>query len=245
MGFVAYGEAMELKPLDEDWERAVAIVAHPDDMEFGAAGAIARWTGQGKHITYVMVTSGEAGIDSVAPAQAGPIREREQVDSCRVVGVDDVIFLRRPDGTLEHSLELRALLSEQIRRLRPQIVITNSYRETWPGGVLNQADHIAVGRASVDAVRDAGNRWIFRDVMAGLEPWDGVRQVWLPGSPDAGHAVDITATFEVGLESLRAHAAYIEGLGGFDPAEFLAAGASAVGERFGCRYAAAFEVLQP
>jgi len=236
---------MELQPLDEDWDRAVAIVAHPDDMEFGAAGAIARWTGQGKHITYVMVTSGEAGIDSVAPAQAGPIREREQVASCRVVGVDDVIFLRRPDGTLEYSLELRALLCEQIRRLRPQIVMTNSFRETWPGGLLNQADHVAVGRATVDAVRDAGNRWIFRDVLAGLERWDGVRQVWLPGSPDAEHAVDITATFDVGLESLRAHAAYIEGLGDFDPAEFLATGASVAGERFGCRYAATFEVLRP
>ncbi|MPV51141.1 PIG-L family deacetylase [Pseudactinotalea sp. HY160] len=236
---------MELQPLDEDWERAVAIVAHPDDMEFGAAGAIARWTAQGKHITYVMVTSGEAGIDSMAPDRAGPLREREQVDSCRIVGVEDVIFLRRPDGTLEHSLELRATLCEQIRRLRPQIVMTNSYRETWPGGLLNQADHIAVGRASVDAVRDAGNRWIFPDAGGGLERWDGVRQIWLPGSPAAGHAVDITATFEVGLDSLRAHAAYIEGLGGFDPAGFLDAGATAAGERLGCRYAATFEVLQP
>ena len=87
-----------LKPLPEDWTRAVAIVAHPDDMEFGAAAAVARWTRQGKQITYVMVTSGEAGIAGMPPDECRVVREREQVESARIVGVDTVQFLGFPDG---------------------------------------------------------------------------------------------------------------------------------------------------
>src|SRR3712207_508257 len=86
-----------LKPLPEDWSTAVAIVAHPDDMEFGAAAAVARWTGQGKHVVYVMVTSGEAGIDGLSPNECAVIREQEEIDSARIVGVDTVEFLGFPD----------------------------------------------------------------------------------------------------------------------------------------------------
>lgn len=235
-----------LKPLDEDWQRALAVVAHPDDMEFGAAGAIARWTAQGKHISYAILTSGEAGIDGMAPSEAGPLREAEQVASCHVVGVADVEFLRLRDGVLEYSLELRRLICETIRRHRPEIVMTNSYRETWPGGALNQADHVATGRATVDAVRDAGNRWVFPEQLGDdHQPWNGVREVWLPGSPDAAHAADIDETFDLGVQSLQAHEAYIAGLDGFDPVEFLKPGSRDAGRRLGTRYAAAFEVLRP
>src|SRR5829696_9772198 len=88
-----------LKPLPEDWSRALAIVAHPDDMEFGAAAAVARWTRQGKEIGYVMITSGEAGIDGLAPDECKAVREAEQIESARIVGVDSVDFLGFPDGT--------------------------------------------------------------------------------------------------------------------------------------------------
>src|SRR5690606_24442340 len=116
---------------------------------------------------------------SMAPADAGPLREREQVEAATAVGVDEVLFLRRPDGVLEYGLDLRARICEVVRRYRPEIVLTSSFRETWPNGTLNQADHIAVGRATLDAVRDAGNRWVFPEQLAGtLEPWGGVRQVW-------------------------------------------------------------------
>ena len=82
----------------EDWQRAVAVVAHPDDLEYGAASAVARWTGQGKEITYVLVTDGEAGIDGMAPAQAGPLRQEEERRSAAVVGVHRVEFLGHSDG---------------------------------------------------------------------------------------------------------------------------------------------------
>ncbi|MDT0203314.1 PIG-L deacetylase family protein [Nocardioides sp. AE5] len=235
-----------LEPLREDWTRALAIVAHPDDMEFGAAAAVARWTGQGKEIAYCLVTSGEAGIDAMTPGQCREVREAEQVESCRIVGVDKVDFLRQPDGILEYGVELRRLLAAVVRRHRPEIVITGNFRETWGGKNLNQADHIAVGRAVVDAVRDAGNRWIFTEqLVGGVEPWGGVQEVWAFGSPQATHAVDTSDTFATGVASLEAHRAYIDGLGwaDWDAGEFLEGAARAAGQRLGTPFAAPFEVF--
>ncbi len=214
----------QLEPLREDWQRALAIVAHPDDLEFGAAAAVARWTGQGKDFVYSMVTSGEAGIDGMHPDECRAVREAEQVESARIVGVSEVEFLGLPDGILEYGVPLRRILAQSVRRHRPEIVITGNFRDTWGGRSLNQADHIAVGRAVLDAVRDAGNRWVFPEqVSDGLEPWGGVKEVWAFGSPQSSHGVDTTDTFDAGVESLEAHRAYIDGLGweNFDAREFL------------------------
>ncbi len=239
-----------LEVLDETWERALCIVAHPDDMEFGAAAAVARWTAQGKWVGYTMVTSGEAGIDGLDPDECRVVREQEQIDSARIVGVETVDFLGLPDGILEYGVPLRRALAAEVRRHRPDIVITGNYRDTWGGSNLNQADHIAVGKAVLDAVRDAGNRWIFPEQLHSsgadaLEPWGGVRQVWAFGSPASTHAVDTTETFDAGVESLKAHAAYIDGLGweNWDPREFLEGMARASGQRMGVAFAAPFEVV--
>ncbi len=235
-----------LEAVNEDWDRALCIVAHPDDMEFAAAAAVARWTGQGKHVGYCMVTSGEAGIDGMAPDECRTVREAEQVESARIVGVEEVDFLGLPDGIVEYGVPLRRALAGVVRRFRPDIVVTGNFRDTWGGRNLNQADHIAVGKAVVDAVRDAGNRWIFPEQLeGGLDPWGGVREVWAFGSPQAGHGVDITEAFDAGVASLEAHAAYIEGLGWehFDPREFLEGFARQTGQRLGVPFAAAFEVF--
>ncbi|MBA2640273.1 MAG: PIG-L family deacetylase [Nocardioidaceae bacterium] len=234
------------EPLTEDWERALAVVAHPDDMEFGAAAAVARWTGQGKDIVYCMVTSGEAGIDGIDPSRARELREAEQVESARIVGVETVDFLGLPDGILEYGVLLRRSIAEVVRRHRPQIVITNNFRDSYGGRSLNQADHIAVGRATLDAVRDAGNRWVFPEQTGrGVEPWGGVTEVWAAGSPQGRHAVDITDTFDAGVASLAAHKAYIDGLGwaDFDPEEFLEGAARPTGTRLGVPMATSFEVF--
>lgn len=234
------------EPLDEDWQRALAVVAHPDDMEYGAAAAVARWTAQGKNVVYAMVTSGEAGIDSMDPDECRTVREAEQIASAALVGVDTVDFLGHPDGVLEYGLPLRRDIARTIRRHRPDIVITTNFRDTYGGLFPNQADHIAAGRATLDAVRDAANRWVFRELTAdGLEPWGGVRQVWAAGSPLAGHAVDTTDYFNAGVASLEAHQAYLAGLGGdmADARGFLEAMARGAGSRFGVRFAAAFEVI--
>jgi LmbE family N-acetylglucosaminyl deacetylase len=237
---------VDLELVNETWTRALCVVAHPDDLEFGSAAAVARWTDQGKTVVYAMVTSGEAGIDGLDPVECKTVREAEQVESARIVGVDVVEFLGQSDGLLEYGVGLRRVICEAVRRHRPEIVITNNFRATWGGQSLNQADHIATGMATLDAVRDAGNRWIFREqIEDGLEPWGGVQQVWAAGSPDSGHGVDTTATFDRGVASLNAHRAYIDGLGWehFDPEEFLEGGARQAGTRLGVSRATTFEVF--
>ncbi|MFF2956850.1 PIG-L deacetylase family protein [Kitasatospora sp. NPDC057965] len=235
-----------LRPVDEDWRTALVVVAHPDDMEYGGAAAVARWTDQGKKVVYVMATSGEAGIDGMDPEHCAPLREAEQIASAALVGVDTVEFLGHPDGVVEYGLPLRRDIARVVRRHRPDIVITSNFRETWGGVFLNQADHIAVGRATLDAVRDAGNRWVFRELVdEGYEPWDGVKQIWAAGSPESGHAADTTEHFDRGVASLEAHKAYLAGLGGAmaDARGFLEGVGRGAGTRLGTRFAVAFEVF--
>ena len=232
-----------LDPVPEDWDRALAIVAHPDDMEYGAAAAVARWTAAGKWVGYVLVSDGEAGIADMAPVEAGPIRRAEQMESCAVVGVVDVDFLGHPDGSIMEGLELRADVAAAIRRHRPEVVLSINHRDSWGGHSWNHADHRAVGRSVLDAARDAANPWVFPDRGA---RWDGVRFVAFGGSPRPTHAVDVTETFDLGVRSLECHRVYLEHLDGemAAPAEFLRRNARATGDDFGVELATAFEVVE-
>jgi LmbE family N-acetylglucosaminyl deacetylase len=230
-------------PMPEDWSRALAVVAHPDDLEYGGAGAIARWTDGGRQVAYLLATRGEAGIDTLAPAECGPLREAEQRAAAAVVGVPTVEFLDHPDGLVEYGVPLRRDIAAAIRRHRPELVVITNHRETWPGGGLNMADHRNVGLAAIDAARDAGNRWLFPDLG---EPWDGVRWVAVAASPLAGHAVDIGATFDRAVASLAAHRAYLDALGGAmaDPEAFLRPMAEAAAQRLpGAALATTFELI--
>jgi LmbE family N-acetylglucosaminyl deacetylase len=239
-----------LEPMADDWQRMLAIVAHPDDLEYGAASAVARWTGAGKHVGYVIVTDGEAGIDGMSPAEAGPVRRSEQVGSARIVGVDDVTFLGHRDGVVESGVELRRDIARQIRRFRPDVLLTATFDLTYgmPGQdpILNQSDHRVVGVAVLDAARDAANRWIFPELLdEGLDPWAGVTHVYVMGSNRPTHAVDVTATLAAGSASLEAHRAYLDGLGrDFDPAEFLEGLTVEPGRALGVRNAVAFGRIQ-
>src|SRR5215469_4032762 len=153
-----------MKPMPEDWERAVAVVAHPDDLEYGAASAIARWTRQGKTVSYLLATRGEAGIAGRAPAEVGPLRMEEERRSAALVGVTEVEFLDHADGLVEYGIPLRRDLAAAFRRLRPDVVISTSFDLTWgEEGPVNHADHRAVGLAVLDACRDAANGWVFPD----------------------------------------------------------------------------------
>ncbi|WP_431969169.1 PIG-L deacetylase family protein [Nocardia sp. bgisy134] len=196
-----------MEQVPEDWQRGLVIVAHPDDIEYGAAAAVARWTGQGKDIRYVLVTSGEAGIAGMPPAEAGPLRQAEEIASAKVVGVDQVEFLGYPDGRVQESLELRRDLAAAIRRHRPEMLVLFNFGDTWAPGYANSADHRAVGRAGLDAVSDAGNEWIFPE-LADLPPWSP-RWAAVVG-PVATHAVDVTATVEQAAASLSEHRRYLE-----------------------------------
>lgn len=231
-----------LAPFPEDWDRALAVVAHPDDMEYGAAAAVARWTGQGKVVVYVMVTDGEAGISTMAPEEVGPARRQEQLDACREVGVDICEFLGLPDGLVVEGPDLRAAITASIRRHRPEVLLSINHRDSWGGPSWNHVDHRAVGRALLDAARDAANPWIFRD--AG-DAWDGVRFTAFSGSPEPTHGVDVTDSFAVGLRSLAAHRLYLEHLQGdmADPDGFLRPAAETAGEALGVPLAASFEIV--
>jgi LmbE family N-acetylglucosaminyl deacetylase len=234
-----------LEPVPEDWTRLLAIAAHPDDLEYGTSCAVARWTGQAKEVAYLMVTRGEAGIDAWPPERTAPIREAEEIESARLVGVDSVTFLGYRDGMVEYGLGLRRDLAREIRRFRPEALAVGGFDLAWPGGFLNQADHRAVGLAVCDAARDAGNRWIFPELVAeGLEPWGGVRYVFVGGSHQPTHACDIASGLEQGIASLVAQKAYFENLGRpFDADAFLRAQAEKAGARFGVAAAATFQVL--
>jgi LmbE family N-acetylglucosaminyl deacetylase len=239
-----------LEAMPDDWERMLAVVAHPDDLEYGAASAVARWTKAGKWVGYVIVTNGEAGIDGLPPDEAGPIRMAEQEHSATIVGVDAVRFLGYPDGVVEPGPGLRRDLAREIRRSQPEVLLIATYDLTYglspAQRILNQADHRAVGIATLDAARDAANRWIFPELLDdGFEPWPGVRHVYVMGSNEPTHAVDVTDTLAAGVESLRAHRSYLDGLGrAFDPAEFLQGMTVEPGRALGVRNAVAFSRVQ-
>ncbi len=239
-----------LEVLPEDWHRALAVIAHPDDMEYGSASAVARWTNQGKDIRYALVTSGEAGISSMPPSVVGPAREAEQTASCAAVGVTKIEFLGLPDGLVEANIELRRHLAAQIRKHQPEVLLSINFRDSWGGPSWNHPDHRAVGVALLDAARDAANPWLFDDLPDA--PWEGVRFVAFGGSPQATHGTDITDTIEYGIESLRCHELYLDNLGPseeqdastpVDQTAFLREAAEASGPRLGVELAATFEVV--
>jgi LmbE family N-acetylglucosaminyl deacetylase len=233
----------ELSLWDADPGRVLAIVAHPDDLEYGAAAAVALWTSRGHEVVYVLATRGEAGIDGIPPAECGPLREREQVASARVVGVDVVEFLDHADGVIEAGHRLRRDLTAAIRRHRPDTLLLFNHRESWgfPGS-RNSADHRAVGESALDAMADAGNRWIWTDLDL---PPHAPRWALVAGSPQATHAVDVTGFADAAVASLKEHDAYLKGLGdhGMSDPEFVRGFLESAGVRAGVREAVAVEVF--
>ncbi len=211
---------MASSPFPDDWQRALVVAAHPDDIEYGAAAAVAVWTAAGKEVHYLLATRGEAGIAGLSPAEAGPLREEEERRSAAVVGVAEVEFLDHRDGVLEPGLPLRRDLAAAIRRHRPDLVVTMYGGDTWTPpevtpGALNSPDHRALTRSVLDAVADAGNEWIFPDL--GETPWSGVQYIAVhAGQPR--HVVDVSAVVEVAVASLTEHRRYLAALSD-DPVE--------------------------
>lgn len=236
---------MTLEVIDDSrWTRVLAIVAHPDDLEYGASGAVARWTSRGCHVSYVLATRGEAGL-AIPPAAAARVREEEQRRSAAVVGVDNVVFLDHRDGVVEYSLPLRRDVAAAVRQHRPQVVLTVNHRDSWGGPSFNMADHRNVGLAVLDGVRDAANPWIFPELRdEGLEPWGELELVLVAASPLAGHAVDITGFLDRGIASLEQHRSYLDHTG-TDADGMLRSWAEEAGRRAGCQHAVPFEVIRP
>ncbi|GAA2010054.1 PIG-L family deacetylase [Nakamurella flavida] len=209
-------EPVSTSPMPDDWQRALVLMAHPDDPEYGVAAAVAVWTAAGRDVRYVLATRGEAGIAGLAPAESGPEREREQRRAIDHVGVRELEFLDHPDGRIEYGVALRRDLAAAIRRHRPELVVTMHFGDTWFPGAWNSADHRALGRAVVDAVGDAANEWIFPELtQQGLEPWAGVRWTAV-NHPGGDRHVDVADGIEAAVASLAEHRKYLEALSG-DP----------------------------
>lgn len=234
--------AQQLIKLPPDtFARVLCVVAHPDDMEYGASAAVAAWTAAGTEVHYLLLTRGGAGIDTTPPEKTAELRSAEQTAACEVVGVTEVEFLDHPDGVLEYGLTLRRDIARAIRRVRPDAVVTGAWDVEVMGG-LNQADHRAAGLATLDAVRDAGNRWVFTDLLdEGLEP-HSARWLLLVGHDDPTHGVDVTgAPLEAGVRSLEAHQAYLAALPWHPPArEVVEWVAAAGGPALGVEHAVLF-----
>jgi LmbE family N-acetylglucosaminyl deacetylase len=199
---------------DPDVQRVLCVVAHPDDMEYGASAAVAEWTSRGIAVSYLLLTAGEAGIRDREPTEVGPLRAAEQRRACEIVGVQDLTILDLPDGLLQPDLDTRKRVARRIRQVRPDVVVCTTW-ELEVGWGLNHVDHRAAGLATVDAIRDADNPWLFRDLVTdeGLEAW-ATRWLLVTGA-EPTHAIPLTAdSVEKGIASLEAHEAYLAALPG-------------------------------
>lgn len=233
--------------VSSDVGRILVVAAHPDDVDFGAAGTIATWTAAGIHVAYCLVTSGDAGgFDDTPRDQMTRLRQDEQGAAARAVGVEDLTFLGYPDGRLTVTFELRRDITRVIRGQRPDRVLTQSPDRDWTFIGRSHPDHLAAGEATMCAVYpDARNRFAHPELLAeeGLQPWS-VPEVWLAGGPMANHWVDITDTFDRKIAALRAHASqtgHMQDLEGMLRRGFAAA--ATAGDLPDGRLAEAFQVV--
>ena len=193
---------------DEEIKRILVVMAHPDDCDFGAGGTIAHWTAKGIHVSYCIITNGDqGGEESGIPLEEMPkVRQKEQRDAGRALGVADIQFLNYRDGWLTPTIELRKDIVREIRRAKPDRMVIQSPERNWDRIGASHPDHLAAGETAIQAVYpDARNPFAFTDLRAeGFEPWR-VREVWVTGSPNPNHFVDITDTFDKKMAALHSH----------------------------------------
>ncbi len=227
-------------------ESALVIVAHPDDIEFGCAGTVARWVKNGCRVGYVLLTSGDVGIarEGMTRAQAREIREAEQTAAAKIVGVEDVTYLREPDGMLEPTLALRKRVVREIRRFRPEVVILMDPTMLWVGGgYINHPDHRAAGTVAVDAVFPAaGQPNLFEELEAEGLTAHKPRKVYAQHFTDAQADlyVSIDETIDLKIQALRAHASQMNG---WDPEPRVREWSAAAAKGKEMEYAEVFRVV--
>lgn len=235
-----------LPALPEDQISSVlVVVAHPDDPEYGLSAAVSHWTKRGVAVSYLLLTSGEAGMQ-LPPEEVGPLRAEEQRAACAQVGVDDLVILDHPDGVLNDTLAIRKDIARRIRQLRPDAVVTMTWDEVVPWG-LNQADHRVAGLATLDAVRDADNTWVFHDLARDedLPKW-GVRWFLVSGGANPSHVIEVDQEdVDNAVASLEHHREYLAALPDHPaPAEMIPAALRQGGEAGGVELGLAVAAYQ-
>ena len=226
---------------DAEFKRVLCVVAHPDDVEYGTSAAVAKWVAQGVEVAYLLLTTGEAGMQ-LPPEEVGPLRAAEQRAACEAVGVIDLTILGHPDGMLVYGLDLRRDIARKIRQFQPDVVVTGSWEVEAPWG-LNQADHRAAGLATLDAIRDADNTWVFPELASeeGLGKW-AVRWFLVGGDARPTHGVDVGGEpLAAAIRSLEAHKEYLAALPWHPaPADFIPSIAAMGGPAIGAEHAVLF-----
>lgn len=207
---------MQQEPIDQ---RALVVMAHPDDVDFASSGTVAQWTAAGTAVTYCLITDGDAGgFDPAVPrSEIAGIRQAEQRAAAAEVGVSELVFLGYPDGRLEVTMELRRDLSRVIRQVRPQRMIVMPSVRTYDRMPANHPDHLAAGEAAMCAIYpDARNPFTFPELVAeGHEAWT-VAETWIQAPSGATHWVDVTDVWDRKMAALRAHVSQTAHMDGLD-----------------------------
>lgn len=231
--------------MPEERRRILVAMAHPDDVEYSCAAAVAQWGLDICDVRYLVGTRGEAGMEEPesTPQRTARTREVEQRCAADLVGVEYVEFLNYADGRIMYGEALRRDIARVIRRVRPHRVVTLNYDLILGARHLNQADHRAFGLAVLDAARDAASRWIFPELLnEALEPWRGVEEVYVAATGDRDAVVSVSAeAVDRAVQALRAHESYI---GDLDVDNRVRTKAREIGQGAGCEYAVNFRVIE-
>ncbi len=226
---------------EQPYKRGMVVVAHPDDAEFGCSASVARWVREGIEFVYVLCTDGSKGTSdrNITSEQLVEIRKQEQISAGKVLGLKDVVFLGYPDGYLQPTLDLRRDIAREIRRFRPDILITTSPTRTLTGtGYLGHPDHFAAGEAALSAVYPAARDHLtFPELLEqGLEPHK-VREVLIIGHDISNKWVDVTSGIDIAIQALLEHKSQVGGTAGERMKEWK----SQAGKEHGMEYAEGFK----
>jgi len=228
-------------------ESAMAIFAHPDDIEFTCAGTLARWARSGARISHVLCTSGEVGINKngMTKPRAAEIREAEQRAASSITGAAEVVFLRQPDGMLEVTMELRRRLVREIRRFRPEVVICGDPTIVWAGeDYINHPDHRAAAAVALDAIFPAaGQANLFEELAEEGLRAHKPRKVFVSTWDGGDTFVNIEDTIDLKIAALRAHTSQMEEMEGWDPEPSIKEWAAERARGKEMAYAEAFRVV--
>lgn len=235
---------------EKKYERVMVVAAHPDDPEFGFGASVAKLAVGGAEVVYVICTDGSQGGEdpSVPDAQLTEIRYEEQRAAARLLGVKEVVFLGFKDGHLAADLELRHAITQQIRRHRPDLVLTHAPQRVIGVAIgASHPDHIAVGEATLAAVYpDARNPRAFRDLLdQDLQP-HRVKEVWLPGFDLADHYIDATALVDKKIQAILCHRSQFSkpDIEPGAPEKWIRERMRVQGEKAGYEYAEAFKRIE-
>ena len=230
---------------EEPFRRGMVVFAHADDAEYGCSGTVAKWCAEGWHVVYVVCTDGSKGSSDpeMSAEKLVELRQKEQRNAGKVLGLQDVVFLGFEDAMLEPNLTLRRDIAREIRRYKPDVLICpNPRRHISDGGWLDHPDHLAAGEAAMAAVfPTARDRLTFPELLEeGLEPHK-VREVWVSWGEDSDYYVDVTDYIEVSVEALKQHKSQV---GDYDLDSGIKHSRGRTGERVGFKYAESFKRIR-